>query len=43
MLLEFEKPIAELEEKLADMKMLASNNDVDVVDAVHVLEKEIKK
>lgn len=43
MLLEFEKPIAELEEKLADMKMLASSNDVDVADAVKTLEKEIKK
>ncbi|WP_456459365.1 acetyl-CoA carboxylase carboxyltransferase subunit alpha [Reichenbachiella sp.] len=43
MLLEFEKPIAELEEKLADMKMLASNNDVDVNEAVKTLEKKIKK
>ncbi|MEP2512393.1 MAG: acetyl-CoA carboxylase carboxyl transferase subunit alpha, partial [Reichenbachiella sp.] len=43
MLLEFEKPIAELEEKLADMKMLASNNDVDVSEAVKSLEKKIKK
>ena len=43
MLLEFEKPIAELEEKLADMKMLASNNDVDVNEAVKTLENKIKK
>jgi len=43
MLLEFEKPIAELEEKLADMKMLASSNDVDVNEAVKTLEKKIKK
>lgn len=43
MLLEFEKPIAELEEKLADMKMLASNNDVDVSEAVKSLEKKIQK
>lgn len=43
MLLEFEKPIAELEEKLADMKMLASNNDVDVKEAVKTLENKIKK
>ena len=41
MLLEFEKPIAELEAKLADMKMLASNNDVDVKEAVKSLEKKI--
>ena len=41
MLLEFEKPIAELEAKLADMKQLASNNDVDVDDAVKSLEKKI--
>lgn len=43
MLLEFEKPIAELEEKLADMKALASNNNVDVSDAVIALEKKIQK
>lgn len=43
MLLEFEKPIAELEEKLADMKMLASNTDVDVDEAVKSLETKIKK
>lgn len=42
MLLEFEKPIAELEEKLADMKMLASSNDVDVAKAVTTLEKKIE-
>ncbi|MEO9967733.1 MAG: acetyl-CoA carboxylase carboxyltransferase subunit alpha [Reichenbachiella sp.] len=42
MLLEFEKPIAELEEKLADMKMLASSNEVDVIEAVKSLEKKIK-
>jgi acetyl-CoA carboxylase carboxyl transferase subunit alpha len=41
MLLEFEKPIAELEAKLADMKQLASTNDVDVNDAVKSLEKKI--
>lgn len=43
MLLEFEKPIAELEAKLADMKQLASSNDVDVKDAVKSLEKKIKE
>ncbi|MFY0652552.1 MAG: acetyl-CoA carboxylase carboxyltransferase subunit alpha [Cyclobacteriaceae bacterium] len=41
MLLEFEKPIAELEAKLADMKQLASNNDVDVNEAVKSLETKI--
>lgn len=41
MLLEFEKPIAELEAKLADMKMLASTNEVDVAEAVKSLEKKI--
>ena len=41
MLLEFEKPIAELEEKLADMKKLAKESDVDVNNAVEKLEKKI--
>lgn len=41
MLLEFEKPIAELESKLADMKQLALTNDVDVSDAVKSLENKI--
>lgn len=41
MLLEFEKPIAELEAKLTDMKQLASTNDVDVKEAVKSLEKKI--
>ena len=43
MLLDFEKPIAELESKLADMKTLASDNNVDVSDAVHSLEERILK
>lgn len=43
MLLEFEKPIAELEAKLIDMKQLASTNDVDVKDAVQSLEKKIQE
>ncbi|MBC6424873.1 MAG: acetyl-CoA carboxylase carboxyltransferase subunit alpha [Ekhidna sp.] len=43
MLLDFEKPIAELEEKLADMKELAKTSDVDVSDAVEQLEKKIIK
>jgi acetyl-CoA carboxylase carboxyl transferase subunit alpha len=43
MLLEFEKPIAELEEKLSDMKQLAIESDVDVDDAIKKLEKKIVK
>ncbi|MES2387051.1 MAG: acetyl-CoA carboxylase carboxyltransferase subunit alpha [Bacteroidota bacterium] len=43
MLLDFEKPIAELESKLADMKQLARDNNVDVQDAVHSLEEKIIK
>lgn len=42
MLLDFEKPIAELEAKLDDMKKLASDSDVDVKDAVKSLEEKIK-
>ncbi|MCS6832738.1 MAG: acetyl-CoA carboxylase carboxyltransferase subunit alpha [Flammeovirgaceae bacterium] len=40
-LLEFEKPIAELEAKLADMKSLAESNHVDVSEAVKKLEEKI--
>ena len=40
-LLEFEKPIAELEAKLEDMKKLASENNVDVSDAVRNLSTAI--
>ncbi|MFA0964203.1 acetyl-CoA carboxylase carboxyltransferase subunit alpha [Roseivirga sp. BDSF3-8] len=43
MLLEFEKPIAELEAKLKDMKELADQNNVNVSDAVKSLEKRIKE
>ncbi|MEP0984948.1 acetyl-CoA carboxylase carboxyltransferase subunit alpha [Ekhidna sp.] len=43
MLLDFEKPISELESKLADMKELAKTSDVDVSDAVNQLEKKIVK
>ena len=32
--LEFEKPIAELEAKLEDMRQLAATNDVDVTEAI---------
>ena len=42
MLLDFEKPIAELETKLEDMKKIALESDVDVSDAVKSLETKIK-
>jgi len=42
MLLEFEKPIAELESKLEDMKHLAGDSDEKVNDAIKALEKKIK-
>lgn len=41
MLLEFEKPIAELEAKLNDMKHLAGDNDKTVNNAIQALEKKI--
>ncbi|HEY9006094.1 acetyl-CoA carboxylase carboxyltransferase subunit alpha [Ohtaekwangia sp.] len=41
MLLDFEKPIAELESKLEDMKGLASDSDKEVQAAVKALEKKI--
>ena len=41
MLLDFEKPIAELEGKLDDMKHLASDSDKEVQSAVKALEKKI--
>ncbi|MBX9853681.1 MAG: acetyl-CoA carboxylase carboxyltransferase subunit alpha [Cytophagaceae bacterium] len=40
--LDFEKPIAELEAKLVDMKQLAQENNVDVEEAVKSLEAKIK-
>jgi acetyl-CoA carboxylase carboxyl transferase subunit alpha len=40
--LDFEKPIAELEVKLVDMKQLAQDNNVDVAEAVKSLEAKIK-
>jgi acetyl-CoA carboxylase carboxyl transferase subunit alpha len=43
MLLEFEKPIAELESKLKEMKDLASESNVDVSDAVKSLEDKIRQ
>ncbi|MCR9066010.1 MAG: acetyl-CoA carboxylase carboxyltransferase subunit alpha [Cytophagales bacterium] len=42
-LLEFEKPIAELEAKLEDMKNLASENNVDVSSAVRNLTNSINE
>jgi acetyl-CoA carboxylase carboxyl transferase subunit alpha len=42
MLLDFEKPIAELEAKLEDMKHLAGDSDDTVRDAIQALEKKIK-
>ncbi|WMJ75655.1 acetyl-CoA carboxylase carboxyltransferase subunit alpha [Cytophagaceae bacterium ABcell3] len=41
MYLDFEKPIAELEAKLFDMKQLAEDNNVDVESAVKSLEEKI--
>lgn len=41
-LLEFEKPIADLEAKLEDMKKLASMNNVDVSEAVRTLTQSIE-
>lgn len=41
--LEFEKPIIELESKLADMKQLALQSEVDVTDAIEKLEAKIMK
>jgi len=43
MLLEFEKPIVELEEKLSGMKELAKDSDAGVAEAILTLEKKIKK
>lgn len=43
MYLEFEKPIAELEEKLSDMKQLAESSNVDVSTTIVSLEEKIKQ
>ena len=37
MLLDFEKPIAELENKLSAMKQLAKDSDADVTNAIRAL------
>ncbi len=42
MQLDFEKPIVELEAKLAGMKEIARESDVDVTDAIKTLESKIK-
>lgn len=42
MLLEFELPIVKLEEKLAEMKLLAENSKVNVSEDVKSLEKKIQ-
>jgi len=42
MLLDFEKPIVELEEKILEMKSLAVRSGVDVADAISTLEKKLK-
>ncbi len=41
--MEFEKPIAELEAKLADMKQLASGSDEEVKGAIKSLEKRLRE
>lgn len=43
MLLDFEKPIAELEGKLEDMKQIAKHSDSDVKEAIKALEKKIRQ
>jgi len=42
MLLDFEKPIVELDEKIADMKSLAQQSGVDVTDAIKSLEEKLE-
>ena len=42
-MLDFEKPIIELDQKLADMKQFAVENNVDVSEAVKLLEEKISK
>jgi acetyl-CoA carboxylase carboxyl transferase subunit alpha len=41
MLLDFEKPIVDAEAKLADLKKIAKENDVDAQDAIRKLEESI--
>ena len=42
MLLEFEKPIVELEKKLEDMRRMAVDSEVDITDAAQKLEERIE-
>jgi len=42
-LLDFEKPIAELESKLADMKQLSDDSDENVTKAIQALDKKINE
>lgn len=42
MYLDFEKPIAELEDKLADMKKLSGESDTEIHGAIETLERKIK-
>lgn len=43
MLLDFEKPIVELDHKIADMKSLAQQSGVDVTEAITSLEEKLDK
>ena len=43
MLLEFEKPIVELEKKLEDMRRMATESEVDITEAARKLEERIEK
>jgi len=43
MLLDFEKPIVELEEKIADMESLAHQSSVDVTEALQSLQEKLQK
>ena len=43
MLLDFEKPIVELDEKIAEMKSLAQQSGVDVTEAIKNLEEKLQK
>lgn len=38
-LLDFEKPIVELENRIAQIRELANENDVDMVEQIHLLEQ----
>ena len=42
-ILDFEKPIAELESKLHELRHLSSSRDVDIVSEISRLEKKSEK